>query len=125
MDQNISQEQIAIREAIMAYYHDGHALYDPDLYRKILHPDWKFFLLDKGSLKIVDRDEFCDWYAPENLRPELVWETEIFSIDITGDLASVKLSIENQLVIYIDYLNMLKIDGSWWIVNKISHETPR
>ena len=123
MNQTKTKDQLEIQEAILAYYHDGHALYDPDLYRKILHPDWKFFLMELGSLRIVDRDEFCYWYAPENLNPELEWETEIFSIDVTGDLAAVKLRIENQNVKYIDYLNMMKIDGSWWIVHKISHDT--
>ena len=123
MAQTNNQEELAIQEAILAYYHAGHALYDPDLYRNILHQEWKFFLLENGSLKIVGRDEFCDWYAPENLKPDLEWETEIYSIDVTGDLASVKLRIENQKVMYIDYLNMMKIDGSWWIVHKISHDT--
>lgn len=125
MNQIYDQEQLEIQDAILAYYHDGHALYDPELYRKILHPDWKFFLLEDGSLKIVDRDEFCEWYAPENIKPELEWETEIYKIDVTGDLASVKLRIENQTVKYIDYLNMMKINGIWWIVNKISHDTPK
>jgi hypothetical protein len=125
MAQKNNQEIVAIQEAILAYYHAGHALYDSDLYRKILHPEWKFFLLENDSLKIVNRDEFCDWYAPENLKPDLEWETEIYSIDVTGDLASVKLRIENQKVRYIDYLNMMKIDGSWWIVHKISHDTPK
>jgi len=125
MDPIFTQEQIEIKKAIMDYYHDGHALYDPDLYKKILHPDWKFFLMENNSLRIVDREEFCDWYAPENLKPELEWETEIYDIDVTGNLASVKLRIENQIVIYIDYLNMMKIDGNWWIVHKISHDTPK
>ena len=125
MDQIYTIEQLDIENAIMTFYHDGHAHYDPDLYRKVLHPDWKFFLLEKGTLRIVGRDEFCDWYAPENRNPDLEWETEIYSIDVTGGLASVKLRIENQKVKYIDYLNMMKIDGSWWIVHKISHDTPK
>ena len=125
MDQITTQEEREIEKAIMEYYHEGHALYAPDLYQKVLHPEWKFFLMENNSLKIVDRDEFCNWYAPENLKPELVWETEIYSIDVTGDLASVKLRIENQNVMYIDYLNMMKIDDTWWIVHKISHDTPK
>jgi hypothetical protein len=118
----ISQDQADIQKALMDYYHDGHALYDPELYIEILHPDWKFFLLDEGKLKIIDRDEFCDWYAPEKKPLDLKWETEIYKIDVTGKLAAVKLRIENQRVRYIDYLNMMKIDGKWWIVHKISHD---
>jgi hypothetical protein len=121
-DTKINQDQADIQKALLDYYHAGHALYDPELYREILHPDWKFFLLEKGELFIVDRDEFCDWYAPEKKPEDLIWETEIYDIDVTGNLASVKLRIENQKVKYIDYLNMMKIAGKWWIVHKISHD---
>ena len=110
-----------IENSVKNYYHDGHALYDPELYRQVLHPEWKFFLIEDEKLKIVDREEFCGWYSPENLRAELEWETQIISIDITGNLAAVKLNIEHQEIKYIDYLNMMKIDGKWWIVHKISH----
>ena len=123
--QNMSQEQSDIQDAIMDYDHDGHALYDPELYHEILHPDWKFFHLERGELQIVGRDEFCDWYAPENKPPDLKWETEIYTIDVTGNLASVKLRIENQNVRYIDYLNMMKIDEKWWIVHKMSHDVSK
>ena len=119
---NTDPEKLAIQEAILAYYHDGHALYDADLYKQILHPEWKFFLLENDQLRIVDREEFCTWYDPEKLNPDLNWETEFFSIDITGNIAAVKLRLENQEVKYIDYLNLMKIEGKWWIVHKLSHD---
>ena len=114
-------EKLAIQEAILTYYHDGHAKYDPELYANILHPEWRFFQIKKGEMKIVDREEFCSWYAPEKRNPDLDWETEIYDIDITGDIAAVKLRLENQIVRYIDYLNMMKIGGKWWIVHKLSY----
>jgi hypothetical protein len=125
MDQKTIADNTQIEKAILDFYHQGHALYDPDLYREVLHPEWKFFLIEDGKLSIVDREEFCGWYAPENKPPELVWETEIYTIDVTGDLAAVKLRIENQKVRYIDYLNLMKMDGKWWIVHKISHDVPK
>jgi hypothetical protein len=115
----------AIKEAILKYYHDGHAKYRPDLYEQVLHPEWKFFMLDGGELNVVNREEFCTWYAPEKLNPDLDWETEFYSIDVTGNIASVKLRLENQIVRYIDYLNMMKIDGVWWIVHKLSHNAQK
>ena len=111
-----------IREAILDYYHEGHAQYAPKLYAKILHPEWKFFLFDQDDLMIVDREEFYSWYAPEKLDQELDWETEFYNIDVTGDIAAVKLRLENQKVKYIDYLNLMKIRGQWWIVHKLSHD---
>ena len=119
---NYDFEVQAIQEAILKYYHDGHARYRPDLYEQVLHPEWKFFMLEGDALKVIDRDEFCAWYAPEKLDPDLEWETEFYSIDVTGDLAAVKLRLENQKVRYIDYLNMMKLAGKWWIVHKLSHD---
>ena len=55
------------------------------------------------------------------MKRKLDWETEIYAIDVTGDCASVKLRIECSFVKCIDYLNMMKLDGQWWIVHKISH----
>jgi hypothetical protein len=118
-------EKQAIQEAILAYYHEGHAKYDPELYAQILHPEWRFFLLEQSELKIVDREEFVSWYAPEKRNPELEWKTEFYNIDVTDNLAAVKLRIENQRVKYIDYLSMMKIQGQWWIVHKLSHDVQK
>ena len=122
MNYDHAVEKLAIQEAILAYYHNGHAKYDPELYANILHPEWRFFLIEKDELKIVDREEFCSWYAPEKRNSDLEWETEFYHIDITGNLAAVKLRLENQIVRYIDYLHMMKIEGKWWIVHKLSHD---
>jgi hypothetical protein len=115
-------DQKAIKQAVLDYYHEGHVQSDPALYREILHPEWKFFLFDEdGGLRIVDRDEYCSWYNPQDVDPELEWETEFYRVDVTGDIASVKLRIECQQVRYIDHFHMMKIDGRWWIVHKMSH----
>ena len=114
-------EKKAVRKAILDYYHEGHVKCDPELYKEILHPEWKFFLLDRGQLRIVDRDEYFSWYNPEDADPELTWETEFYSIDVTENIAAVKLRLECQKVRFIDYFNMMKLDGKWWIVHKMSY----
>ena len=119
------QNKAVIKKSLMRYYHEGHARSDFRLYKEILHPDWKYFQLIGAELRIVDREEFNSWYLPENFDPELDWETEIYSIDITGNLAAVKLRIENQNVMYIDYLHLMYLDDRWWIVHKLSQENPK
>ena len=70
-------EEEAIRKAILDYYHEGHVQCDPELYKEILHPDWKFFMLDEnGELQMVDRTKYCEWWDPKNREPGLEWETE-------------------------------------------------
>jgi hypothetical protein len=116
------EDQQEIEQAILDYYHGGHAQSDPKLYEEILHPDWKFFMLnDDGQLEIVDRNEYMSWYNPDEVDQGLNWETKFSYIDVTGRVASAKISIENQNVRYVDYFNLIRQDGKWWIVNKISH----
>lgn len=117
-------EKKAIRKAILDYYHEGHVKSDPKLYEQILHPEWRFALLnDEGQFWGVDRTEYRSWYDPKEVDPELEWQTEFYSIDVSGNIGAVKLRLECQRVRYIDYFHMMKVDGRWWIVHKISHGT--
>ena len=110
-----------IKKAIMDYYHEGHVQYKPELYDGILHDDWKFFYFNReGALELVDKETYKSWYKSEDRNDKLKWYTEILDIDITGNNASVKLKIGNQTVEFTDYFNMMKIDGKWWVVNKLS-----
>ena len=114
-------EKEAIRKAILDYFHEGHVQSDGSLYEKVLHPTWIFHRLKQGNLEIVDRDDYVSWYDPKNLDPDLEWETEFYWIDITGDVAAVKLRLECQKVGYIDYFHMMKLEGQWWVMHKMSH----
>ena len=121
IEDNDSEKQ-AIHDAIMSTYHEGHVKNDPERFLQILHPEWRFFRIDaEGNLAIQDRDAYVAQYDPAHAGPPLDWETEIYSVDVTGSFASVKLRIECSLVKCIDYFNMMKLDGRWWIVHKISH----
>lgn len=115
-------EEQAIKQTIMDYYHEGHARHDASYYEPILHPEWRFMLFDSnGQLRIIRREEYLSYYNPQDRNPDLEWETEFYSVDVVGNLASVKLRLECQTVRYIDYFHMMKIDGTWWIVHKMSH----
>ena len=116
-------EKKVIEKAIMDYYHEGHVKSDPELYKNILHDEWKFFLFDENNqLWIVDKDEYLSWYNPEKVNKDLNWKTKFYYIDITRNIAAVKLKIECEEVSYIDYFNLMKINGKWWIMHKLSHK---
>ena len=122
-ENNRETEIISIKKAIMDFYHEGHARSDPELYKYILHDEWKFFLFDENNqLKIIDKEEYLSWYDPEKVNSDLTWSTEFYNVDVTGNNAVVKLRIECEEVGYIDYFNMMKINDIWWIVHKLSHK---
>jgi hypothetical protein len=106
---------------IIDYYHEGHVQNKPELYDEVFHDDWRFFFYNSdGEFQIVDKETYKSWYNPDEKDEELEWHTEILSIDITEHNAAVKLKIGNQKVEFTDYFNMMKIDGKWCVVNKIS-----
>jgi hypothetical protein len=123
LTKNIEFEKSAIKEAIMKYYHEGHVKSDPNLYRMILHDEWKFFLFDENrKLKIVDKNEYLSWYNPEKVNNSLTWKTNFYYVDITENIAAVKLKLECEEVCYIDYFNLMKIEEKWWIMHKMSYK---
>lgn len=116
-------EKKSIEKAIMDYYHEGHVKNDPELYKNILHDEWKFFLFDENNqLRIVNKEEYLSWYDPEKVNKDLTWTTEFYHIDVTGNNATVKLRLECEDIGYIDYFNLMKINSKWWIVHKLSHK---
>ncbi|MFX1526480.1 MAG: nuclear transport factor 2 family protein [Promethearchaeota archaeon] len=122
-NRNAEMEKKIIKEEILKYYHEGHVKSDPELYKELLHDEWKFYLFhDDGRLRIVDKNEYLSWYNPNEINVSLSWKTEFYYIDVTEKIGAVKLKIECEEVGYIDYFNLMKIDGKWWIVHKISHK---
>ncbi|WP_185234995.1 nuclear transport factor 2 family protein [Teredinibacter franksiae] len=114
-------DKLLIKEVIMEFYHEGHVTSDPKYYRQILHDDWKMFSVgDDGGLFQVDKSTYLSWYDPSKNDVSLNWKTEILYIDVSAPLASVKVNIGNQKFGYIDYFNMMKIEGKWWLVHKMS-----
>ena len=117
-----SEDVQAIKNAIMDYYHEGHARADPSLYEKVLHKKWRFFHHDdQGHMRTVDKKEYYSWYDPEKVKLNLKWETTFYYFDVTkGKIGSAKIKIGNQNVQYIDYFNLMKFEDKLWIVHKIS-----
>jgi hypothetical protein len=46
-------------------------------------------------------------------------------VEVTRDIASVKVVEEYPRSRYIDYLSLVKFDGSWRIVNKVYTAEPK
>ena len=49
-----------------------------------------------------------------------VADLSIASVDVTGDVAAVKVVETYPKEVYVDYLNLARAGGEWRIVNKVS-----
>jgi hypothetical protein len=63
----------------------------------------------------------ADWYKgfAASAGKEEAGDLKITTVDVTGDIASVKVTETYAKSVYIDYLNMLRVNGKWMIVNKV------
>ena len=110
-----------IEKLILDFYLKGHELSEGELYRNILHPEWKMYWLNQNDqVENTDKETYISWYKPENCNKRLKWNAEILYLDIQENLAIAKIRLSNQDFGYIDYFSLIKEKGKWLIVSKIS-----
>ena len=112
-----NKEDAQIIETLLHDYFDG--LYEGDVtkLRNVFHDDaWL-----KGNNYRKSRDE---WLAAVATRPipkdeGMDYEFKVISLDIVDDQAMAKVDVPLLAAHFIDFLGLLKEDGTWKIVNKM------
>jgi ketosteroid isomerase-like protein len=117
-------EEPAIRETIQHYF-QGHATGDGEHFRKAFHPDAKLFFIKDGKLTQWTSEEYISRASGKPAYDEAQRKRRIDSIDVSGNAAVVKVTLDYPRVVFTDYMSMLKIDGKWKIVNKTFYSKPR
>ncbi len=108
----------AVRTVVEAYLH-GLKFNDVPSLRSAFWPDAKLLFVNKnGSLGQLSQEEWYKMFAGSAGKEE-EGDLRISSVDITDNAASVKVIETYPKSIYVDYLNLLRLNGKWIIVNKI------
>lgn len=111
-----NEEEAQIINALLQDYFDGLYQGDVEKLRKVFHDDaWL-----KGNNYRKSRDE---WLAAVATRPipkneGIDYGFKVISLDIVNDQAIAKVDVPLLAAHYIDFLGLLKEDGTWKIVNK-------
>lgn len=108
-------------EKTVSYYLDGGTNNDFETLKKAFHETAQMIYVDKeGKHQAVNALEFFGRVVKPG--PKQDRQTRIVSIDVAGHTANAKLEIEYPTFSFIDYMNLLKIEGEWKIVNKIYYK---
>ena len=101
------------------YYIEGGTSGDPETIAKAFHPSAYMKFTKNGTLIDVPINEYFSNYIKKGVRQER--SVFISSIDIADTASAVKLVIHYSTHQFIDFFNLLKVEGKWLIVNKIFH----
>jgi putative lumazine-binding protein len=113
-----SGDEAQVRSVVESYLH-GLQFNDVESLRKAFWPDAKLFFVDKkGSLGQLTQSQ---WYAmfAGSAGKEEKGDLKIAALEVTRDIASVKVVENYPGSRYTDYLSLVRFDGAWKIVNKI------
>ncbi len=123
-DRTSSADLDQIRETIDHYFM-GHATGDGAHFEQAFHPEAKLFWVRDGELHQRTSAEFAAGASGSPAADETQRQRRIVNIDVSGDAAVVKVELDYPGALIHDYMSMLKIDGTWKIVNKTFVVHPR
>lgn len=114
-------------EKTLQYFFDGVDELDIDLIKKALHPECRsFYISENGTVGGLHYSEWEDYLKSVKKKPDhplcrAKSFKQIAYIDISGTAASAKAELIFNNCTFIDYYNLLKVNGHWYIVNTTFH----
>ena len=125
MTDNATDLQL-IRQTVQFYF-DGMYNSDVETLRKAFHPTAALMGYYDGTLAHIPLENWLEMVkerpAPSKSGEE--YDMKLVSMDVTENVASVKVKDLYLGLRFTDYLHLMKVDGNWLIVNKMFHHEPR
>ena len=112
-----SNDQVLIEATIQNYF-DGWLTGDTTLIGSAMHASCHLKFFPRGEYGMRTRQEYLSGFVPRHRLANA--EGRIISIDITNNAAAAKVELEIPGRIFTDYFNLLRIEGRWYIMDKIS-----
>jgi hypothetical protein len=107
-------------EKTVSYYLDGGTNNDFETIKKAFHETATMKYIRNGEYREVNALEFFKKAVKHG--PKQNRKTRISYINVSGNVASAKLQIDYETFSFIDYMNLIKINGEWKVVNKIFYK---
>ncbi len=119
------QAEVAAVRAALERYLNGHATGRAEEFAVAMHGEMRLMSVREGKLTQRTAAEYISLSAGRPAPDEAGRRRWIESVDVTGTAAQAKIVLDYPAARLTDYMNLLKVDGEWKIVNKIVHAEPR
>lgn len=125
MNQNLSDLD-SIHQCVQFYF-DGMYESDVEKLKKAFHSTAFLIGYYEGNLAHIPLNNWLEMIekTPPPRDNGEAYDMKIVSVDITDNVAVVKVADLYLGLRFTDYLSLMKIEGSWRIVNKAFHHEPR
>jgi len=104
-------------QTVLTYYLDGGTNGDSVMFSKAFVPDGQMRYMRNDTIFNVSLKDFMARARNNGVRQDR--KTKIESIQVFGNAASAKLTIENPTFYFHDIMSLLKTKDGWKIVGKI------
>lgn len=111
------EEEIAAVKTVCNYYLDGGTNGDSVLFSKAFSPGGQMQYMRNDTLVVVSLKDFMARMPNSGKKTER--STKIESVDIYGNAAVAKLTIEYPTFYFHDIMSLLKTKEGWKIVGKV------
>lgn len=115
-----SEDQQPVLEPIRAYFR-GHACDDPAFMRNAFLPTAHIESIRDGVFTSWPLDVYCERFRGNPAADEKQRERIINWLDISGNAACARITLEHGATRFVDYFVLLKTDDGWKIANKVFH----
>ena len=113
-----------VRTVVEKYLH-GLKFNDVPSLRAAFWPEaMLYWVKPDGSMGRLTQEDWYKGFAGSAGKEEQ-GELRIDALEVVGDIASVKVVETYPKSVYIDFLNLLRMNGQWLIVNKVYTSHPR
>lgn len=120
-----AQDETAAARVPLENYIKAQATGDGDLIRKAFHPDAKVVSVRDGKLQSLTAEEFAKRFSGKPAPDEAKRTRRIESMEVVGTAGLGKIVLDYPNVTFVDYMQLLKIDGEWKIINKSFNALPK
>jgi len=112
-----SEDEKLIRQTIDTYF-EGWMTGDTLKLGTAMHQTCQLKNIKDDGVIIYDRSTYLGFFKPRERRKNA--GGRVVSIDITDNIAAAKCNIFTEERLFTDYFNMMKVNGQWYIVDKIA-----
>lgn len=117
-------EKAAVRVPLENYI-KGHETGDAEYMKKAFHTEGNLIWIRDGKYTTRSFAEYIAGMSGKPAADESKRKRSIDAIDVFGNAAVARITLDYPATKFVDYMSLLKINGEWKIVNKSFYAEPK